>query len=63
MAARFAEKPYVGIGVPAFALELVLGEMVQMVLGGNRVSSKKIQDAGFKFKYPELEEAMREVYK
>jgi NAD dependent epimerase/dehydratase family enzyme len=33
-----------------------------MVLGGNRVSSKKIQDAGFKFKYPELEEAMREVY-
>mgnify|MGYP005811076283 CR=1 FL=1 len=62
VAARFARKPYLGIGVPGLALKLVLGEMAQMVLGGNKVSSKKIQDAGFEFKYPELEAALREVY-
>lgn len=63
VAAKFAGKPYVGIGVPAFGLKLALGEMAQMVLGGNKVSSKKIQEAGFKFKYPELEGALRELYK
>lgn len=62
VAAKFAGKPYVGIGVPAFGLKLALGEMAQMVLGGNKVSSKKIQEAGFKFKHPELEAALREVY-
>ncbi|EMS31225.1 Cell division inhibitor [Mariniradius saccharolyticus AK6] len=63
VAAKFAGKPYVGIGVPAFGLKLALGEMAQMVLGGNKITSKKIQEAGFKFKYPELEGALREVYK
>ncbi len=38
-AAAAKGKPYVGIGVPGFALKLVLGEMAAMVLGGNRVSS------------------------
>jgi NAD dependent epimerase/dehydratase family enzyme len=33
-----------------------------MVLGGNKVSSKKIQSAGFEFKYSELDKAMRKTY-
>ncbi|RZS95714.1 TIGR01777 family oxidoreductase [Cecembia calidifontis] len=61
-AAKKVGKPFVGIGVPGFALKLVLGEMAQMVLGGNRVSSKKIRDAGFEFRYPNLEEALEKIY-
>ncbi|MDX5478904.1 MAG: TIGR01777 family oxidoreductase [Cyclobacteriaceae bacterium] len=61
-AAKKVGKLFVGMGVPGFALKLVLGEMAQMVLGGNKVSAKKIQEAGFEFRYPNLEEALEKVY-
>ena len=61
-AAAAKRKPYLGIGVPGFALKLLLGEMAAMVLGGNRVSSKKIEKAGFEFEYPELKGALKDVF-
>jgi uncharacterized protein (TIGR01777 family) len=61
-AASAKRKPYLGIGVPGFALKLVLGEMAAMVLGGNRVSSQKIQKAGFEFEFPELKSALRDIF-
>jgi hypothetical protein len=63
VAAKAKGKPFVGIGVPGFALKLVLGEMAAMVLGGNRVSSQKIQKAGFEFEFPELEGAVKDIFK
>jgi uncharacterized protein (TIGR01777 family) len=62
-AAKAKGKPYLGIGVPGFVLKLVLGEMAAMVLGGNRVSSQKIQKAGFDFECPELVPALKQIYK
>lgn len=62
-AAKAKGKPYVGIGVPGFILKLVLGEMASMVLGGNRVSSQKIQKSGFQYEYPELVTAMDELFR
>jgi uncharacterized protein (TIGR01777 family) len=61
-AASAKRKPYLGIGVPGFALKLVLGEMAAMVLGGNRVSSQKIQKAGFEFEFPELKSALKDIF-
>ena len=61
-AAHSSGKPYVGIGAPAFMLRLVLGEMAAMVLGGNRVSSQKIQKAGFQFEFSELAPALKDLY-
>ncbi len=61
-AAAAKGKAYVGIGVPGFALKLVLGEMAAMVLGGNRVSSQKIQKAGFEFEFPELKRALKDIF-
>jgi uncharacterized protein (TIGR01777 family) len=61
-AAKHAGKTYIGLGVPGFGLKLILGEMAMMVLGGNKVSSKKIQEAGFEFTYPKLDGAMKEIY-
>jgi len=61
-AAAAKGKTYVGIGVPGFALKLALGEMAAMVLGGNRVSSQKIQKAGFEFEFPELKKALRDIF-
>jgi uncharacterized protein len=61
-AAKAKGKPFVGIGVPGFGLKLILGEMAAMVLGGNRVSSQKIQKAGFEFDCPNLEGAVKEIF-
>lgn len=61
-AAKAKGKTYLGIGVPGFALKVVLGEMAAMVLGGNRVSSQKIQKAGFVFEFPDLEPALKDLF-
>ena len=61
-AASAKGKSYVGIGVPGFALKLVLGEMAAMVLGGNRVSSQKIQKTGFEFEFSELKPALKDIF-
>ncbi|EJL59808.1 TIGR01777 family oxidoreductase [Flavobacterium sp. CF136] len=44
--------------IPAFVLRLFLGEMSQVVLNGQRVSSEKIKQRGFKFRFKNLEAAL-----
>ncbi|MCC2615250.1 TIGR01777 family oxidoreductase [Aestuariibacter halophilus] len=43
---------------PAFALKAMLGERADLVLYGQRVIPKRLQDAGFTFSFPTLAEAM-----
>lgn len=46
--------------VPSFGAKLVFGEMgEEMLLAGQRVEPAKLREAGFEWKYPELEEALR----
>jgi uncharacterized protein (TIGR01777 family) len=52
-------KPALMMPVPEFALRLGMGEMADMVLDGSKISSKKIESAGFEFLFPELEGALR----
>ena len=47
--------------VPKFILKIVLGELSELLLGSQRMSAKKISEAGFEFKYPQIKEALREV--
>jgi uncharacterized protein (TIGR01777 family) len=47
---------------PAFILRAVLGEMAEMLLGGQRVLPAKALAAGFTFSYPTLPLALRQVY-
>lgn len=62
-AAKYSGKPYINIGVPGFALKAALGEMAKMVLGGNRVSNEKISGTGFRYLYPELNQALENIYR
>ena len=48
--------------VPAFALRLVLGEMADMLLNGQRVLPAAAQKLGYVFKYPTLPEALRSLH-
>jgi uncharacterized protein (TIGR01777 family) len=45
--------------VPAFVLQLVLGEMSQLILKGRRVASNKIEKMGFQFQFTDLDKALR----
>jgi uncharacterized protein len=45
--------------VPGFALKLVLGDMANMLLTGQRVIPAAAQKLGFQFRYPTLEEALQ----
>ncbi len=45
--------------VPAFMIRILFGEMADVILASVRGLPKRTQELGFKFKYPELEEALR----
>jgi uncharacterized protein (TIGR01777 family) len=47
--------------VPASALTLLLGEMADMVLGGQRVLPKAAEKLGYNFKHPTITEALESL--
>lgn len=49
--------------VPDFALKTLLGEGAQVVLDGQRVLPTRAQDAGYKFRYSQVSDALNNVMK
>ena len=48
------------IPIPAFAIKFIFGEKGEtLLLEGTRVLPKKLEEAGFKFKFPKLEDALK----
>lgn len=45
--------------VPGFALKVAFGDMSEAVLASQRVLPRVAQEAGFRFQYPEVHEALR----
>lgn len=60
--AKVLDKPLILPPVPQFVLKLMLGEMAQIVLGSQLVSSDKIQQEGFVFEYTNVEKALEDIY-
>lgn len=48
--------------VPSFVLKLVMGDMSEMVLSSQLVSSKKIENTGYEFRFVNLEKALKELW-
>ena len=59
--AKQLRKPLFLPNVPKFALKILVGEMADMLLGGNNVSSKKIEELGYSFQYPKLDAALNDL--
>ena len=57
--ASVLKKPMFLPPVPEFVFKMYLGEASQIILEGSRISSQKIQDAGYDFKYNTLKDALR----
>jgi uncharacterized protein len=49
--------------IPSFLLKLAFGKMAVIFLEGSRVSSSKIQQTGFTFRYPTLDLALKNLLK
>lgn len=60
MLGRLMNRPS-GLPVPTFAIKLMLGEQAMLVTEGQRVSAARLQQAGYLFKYPTAESAVREI--
>ncbi|MGD7652150.1 MAG: TIGR01777 family oxidoreductase [Verrucomicrobiales bacterium] len=58
--AKALRRPAV-LPVPGFALKLALGGFGEALLGGQRAVPKALVDDGFEFRYPRLEDALRDL--
>lgn len=47
--------------IPAWAMKLLFGEMADLLLTGQRVMPVRLQQAGFHFRYPTLDKALKET--
>ncbi len=56
--AKLRRRYFVPIRVPAFLLQVVMGEMSVEVLKSTTVSAQKIMDTGFRFRYPLIQSAL-----
>lgn len=56
--AKVLNKPLFMPAIPKFAMQLVLGEMHQLLFSSQHVSSKKIENQNFKFQFDDLESAL-----
>lgn len=59
--AKSIGRPFLPIAIPGFLLKLVFGELAVILLEGSRLSSSKILNTGFKFKFESLEKALRKM--
>jgi uncharacterized protein (TIGR01777 family) len=57
---RVMKRPH-WLPVPAFALQLLLGEMSDLILKGQHVLPAKALDSKFTFKFPNIDDALRDI--
>lgn len=61
MAADVLSRPLILPNIPKFAMQLILGEMHILLFESQRVSSQKIENKGFNFKYANLRPALEDL--
>lgn len=60
--ARAMKRPAIPVPAPAFVLRAVLGEMSAVILNSNLVSAERVVSDGFRFRFPEVQEALNDLY-
>jgi NAD dependent epimerase/dehydratase family enzyme len=61
--ARALKRPFWLPSPPAWVLRLALGDRSILLLGSTPASAKKMQEAGFAFRYPELNAALQTLFR
>jgi len=61
--AKVINRPLILPNIPRFMMKFIIGEMHMILFASQRVSSKKIENLGFNFKYYTLESALQNILK
>ena len=61
MLARTIGRPFILPNTPKFVMKLAFGELSSVITGGNKVSSEKIEKAGFTFQFDTIDEALNNL--
>lgn len=59
--AKVLKKPFWPFQIPVFMLKMILGERKELLLMSNKTDSKKIQQAGYVFKFGDLKKALEDI--
>lgn len=59
--AKVLKRPLFFPPIPSFIIKLLFGEAASVILEGSRVSSKKIENSGFQFQYPNIKLALENL--
>lgn len=61
--AKELSRPVWPFNVPKKALEILMGERTEAILMSNNTSAQKLLDAGYIFKFTQLQDALKDIYK
>lgn len=62
MLAMSIKMPFFFPAIPSFVLKILFGKMSEIILNGSRISAEKIISAGYVFKYPDIENALKNLF-
>ncbi|WP_309612848.1 TIGR01777 family oxidoreductase [Flavobacterium sp.] len=60
--AKTLKKPLFLPNIPQFVMKLILGEMSYLLFSSKNLSAQKIMDNGFQFQFPEIKNAIADLY-
>jgi uncharacterized protein (TIGR01777 family) len=60
--AKVLKKPLWLPNIPEFVMKIILGEMSYLLFSSKNLSSEKIKKLGFKFQFPTVELALKDLY-
>jgi uncharacterized protein (TIGR01777 family) len=60
--AKVLWRPFIPLGPPDALLEVVLGEVAQVITKGQRVVPARVRTLGYAFRYPDLADALRALF-
>ena len=58
---RNLNRPYFMPNIPSFVLQIIFGEMSKILVSSHRVSSEKVLQKGYVFKYVDIEKALKDI--
>lgn len=61
--AKTLHKPLFLPNIPEFVMKIILGEMSVLLFSSKNLSANKIRKSGFKFQFPETQQALNDLYK
>lgn len=61
--AKTLGKPLFMPNIPRFMMQLILGDMSELLFTNKNISSQKVSKEGFVFKFPDIEKAIQDILK